>query len=132
MKKYILFSAVGTTDPISNGYDGSILHICRKYLPEKVVLYLSKEMLELHRKDDRYRFSIKKLADMNNTEIVGLVKQTPKILTTIYGDLAQPSVKKVGFALETVFEFSTSFLLPVKLLNEKFKLNFEKRLIIVY
>jgi hypothetical protein len=65
---------------------------------------------------------------MNNTEIVGLVKQTPKILTTIYGDLAQPSVKKVGFALETVFEFSTSFLLPVKLLNEKFKLNFEKRL----
>ena len=69
MNKYILFSAVGTTDPISNGYDGSILHICRKYLPEKVVLYLSKEMLELHRKDDRYRFSIKKLADMNNTEI---------------------------------------------------------------
>lgn len=32
-------------------------------------LYLSKEMLELHREDDRYRFSIKKLADMNNTEI---------------------------------------------------------------
>ena len=65
---------------------------------------------------------------MNNGEIIGLVKQTPKILTTIYGDLAQPSVKKVGIALETVFEFSTSFLLPVKLLNEKFKLNFEKRL----
>ena len=34
--------------------------------------------------------------------------------------------KKVGAALETVFEFSTSFLLPIKLLNEKFKLNFEK------
>ena len=36
---------------------------------------------------------------MNNGEIIGLVKQTPKILTTIYGDLAQPSVKKVGIAL---------------------------------
>lgn len=65
---------------------------------------------------------------MANNEIVGLVKQTPQILTTIYGDIAQPSVKKVGTALETVFEFSTSFLLPLKLLNEKFKLNFEKRL----
>ena len=61
-------------------------------------------------------------------ELIGLVKETPQILTTIYGDLAQPSVKKVGTALETVFEFSTSLLLPVKLLNEKFKLNFEKRL----
>lgn len=65
---------------------------------------------------------------MENNEIVGLVKQTPQILMTIYGDLAQPSVKKVGTALETVFEFSTSFLLPLKLLNEKFKLNFKKRL----
>lgn len=65
---------------------------------------------------------------MENVEIVGLVKQTPKILATIYGDIAQPSVKKVGIALETVFEFSTAFLLPVKLLNEKFKINFEKRL----
>jgi hypothetical protein len=65
---------------------------------------------------------------MGNTEMIGLVKQTPKILSTIYGDLAQPAVKKVGIALETVFEFSTSILLPVKLLNEKFKLNFEKRL----
>lgn len=65
---------------------------------------------------------------MENNEIVGLVKQTPQILSSIYGDLAQPSVRKVGVALETVFEFSTSFLLPIKLLNEKFKLNFEKRL----
>lgn len=61
-------------------------------------------------------------------EIVDLVKATPNILGQVYGDLAQPSVKAVGNALGTVFEFSTSFLLPVKLLNEKFKLNFAKRL----
>lgn len=65
---------------------------------------------------------------MAGNELIGLVKETPQILLTIYGDLAQPSVKKLGTALETVFEFSTSLLLPVKLLNEKFKLNFEKRL----
>lgn len=65
---------------------------------------------------------------MAGNELLGLVKETPQILLTIYGDLAQPSVKKVGTALETVFEFSTALLLPVKLLNEKFKINFEKRL----
>lgn len=65
---------------------------------------------------------------MIDNDIVNIVKESPKILTTIYGDLAQPSVKKVGIALETVLEFSTSFLLPVKLLNSKFRLNFERRL----
>ena len=62
------------------------------------------------------------------SEVLNLVKSTPNILGQVYGDLAQPSVKAVGNALGTVFEFSTSFLLPVKLLNEKFKLNFTKRL----
>ena len=61
-------------------------------------------------------------------ELIGLVKDVPQVLNSIYQDLAQPGVKKVGTALETVLEFSTSILLPVKLLNEKFKLNFEKRL----
>ena len=50
------------------------------------------------------------------------------MLAQVYSDLAQPSVQAVGRALGTVFEFSTSMLLPVKLLNEKFKLNFAKRL----
>lgn len=63
-----------------------------------------------------------------NIEILKLVKQSPKILPLIYTDLAQPGVRKIGIALETVFEFSTSMLLPIKLLNEKFKLNFERNL----
>ncbi len=61
-------------------------------------------------------------------EIVDLVKATPNILGQVYDDLAKPSVVAVGKALGTVFEFSTSFLLPVKLLNDKFRLNFTKRL----
>lgn len=64
---------------------------------------------------------------MDNS-VLDLVKGTPNIVGQIYSDLAQPSVKAVGQALGTVFEFSTSFLLPVKLLNEKFKLNFKKRI----
>lgn len=65
---------------------------------------------------------------MNNKEIIDVVKGTPKVLEQVYQDLAQPSVRAVGEALGTVFEFSTSMLLPLKLLNEKFRLNFTKRL----
>ena len=65
--------------------------------------------------------------DMDN-QVLGLVKAVPNVIGQVYQDIAQPSVQAVGKALGTVFEFSTSFLLPVKLLNEKFKLNFTKRL----
>ena len=48
MNQTILFTPVGGTDPISlnNYHDGSILHICRFYKPDKVILYMSKEMLD--------------------------------------------------------------------------------------
>ena len=42
MGKVYLFSPVGNTDPIRYFYDGSMLHICRVYEPDVVVLYLSK------------------------------------------------------------------------------------------
>lgn len=60
---YILFSPVGGTDPISFKRDGGILHICRKYRPSCVMLYLSGEMLAYQQKDDRYREALKSLAD---------------------------------------------------------------------
>lgn len=50
------------------------------------------------------------------------------LLPQIYTDLAQPGVKAVGQALGTVFEFSSTILLPLKLVNEKAKLLFAKRL----
>ncbi len=56
------------------------------------------------------------------------IKSMPNVLSQLYDDLAKPSVVAVGKALGTVFEFSTSFLLPVKFLNEKFKINFKKRI----
>ncbi|MBP3584853.1 MAG: hypothetical protein J6J59_04090, partial [Peptococcaceae bacterium] len=51
---YILFSPIGKTDPITTYHDGSMLHICRKYKPEKVYLYISQEMLKFHYQDNRY------------------------------------------------------------------------------
>lgn len=61
---YILFTPVGTTDPISDQHDGAILHICRKYKPKKVYLYLSKEMLGLHDKDNRFCDAIERLGKL--------------------------------------------------------------------
>ncbi|MBS6720293.1 MAG: hypothetical protein KH219_03495 [Peptoniphilus harei] len=52
----ILFSPIGMTDPISpkNLYEGSLLNICRFYRPDKIYLYMSKEVMEIHEKDNRY------------------------------------------------------------------------------
>ena len=52
----VLFSPVGGTDPLSNEnyQDGAILHIVRNYRPERIVLFLSQEMLRFHKEDNRY------------------------------------------------------------------------------
>lgn len=48
----ILFSPIGGSDPIRNFRDGSMLHICRYYLPDKVILYLTGEMYQHHLQDN--------------------------------------------------------------------------------
>ncbi|EWM56290.1 hypothetical protein Y021_04700 [Streptococcus thermophilus 1F8CT] len=37
----VLISAVGDTDPFRNFHDGALIHIARKYRPEKVILIFS-------------------------------------------------------------------------------------------
>lgn len=64
----VLFSPIGGTDPISNFKDGAMLHICRHYMPDKVYLYLSKEMCEFHDMDNRYLYCLDKLGDMVSHE----------------------------------------------------------------
>lgn len=71
MNQTILFTPVGGTDPISstNIHDGSMLHICRVYQPQKVILYMSKEMLDNQEKDNRYRYCLDRLAQMQNRSV---------------------------------------------------------------
>lgn len=68
MNKKILFSPVGGTDPMSewNYHDGALLHIARHYKPDEIYLYMSKEILQKHEQDDRYRYCIKKLGERLN------------------------------------------------------------------
>lgn len=64
MSKTILFSPIGGTDPISNDRDGSMLHICRIYRPDKVIMFMSKEICEFHKKDNRYVYCLDKLGEL--------------------------------------------------------------------
>ena len=77
MPRKILFTPVGTTDPIStnriNGeqvhHDGAILHICRHYDITEVHLYMSREMLDFQSRDDRYRSCLGKLSEKMGRQI---------------------------------------------------------------
>jgi len=51
--KTILFTCIGTSDPVRGYRDGPLLHILRHYRPEKVCVFLSKEAEELNRRGSR-------------------------------------------------------------------------------
>lgn len=71
MNQTILFTPVGGTDPISstNCRDGSMLHICRIYKPDKVIMYMTKEMLAYQEEDNRYLYCLERLAKMQKREM---------------------------------------------------------------
>lgn len=69
MRKTVLFSPVGGHDPIANYHDGAMLHICRCYRPSAVYLYLSQEMVQRSRLDNRYEAALRKLGNSLGYEI---------------------------------------------------------------
>lgn len=59
MSDYVLFSNIGTTDPIRHEYDGPFLHIIRKYKPKKAYIFLTKEMCDIDEKYNAYERAAK-------------------------------------------------------------------------
>lgn len=57
-----------------------------------------------------------------------VIENGKEVLKTVYPDLLQPVTKQAGKALETVLELSNTILLPIKLINVKARLNFEKHM----
>lgn len=49
----VLYSCFGTTDPVRGMRDGGLMHILRFQRPEAIYLFLSKEIVELDKKDGR-------------------------------------------------------------------------------
>lgn len=73
MSKKVLFTFVGSNDPIGiTSYDGPILHICRHHKPEKIYLVLTKEMEEIHEKENVYEKAIQ--ANLNYMPTVFPIK----------------------------------------------------------
>lgn len=54
----VLISAVGDTDPFRNFHDGALIHIARKYRPEKVVLIFSEHTAKKKGNIEKALFSI--------------------------------------------------------------------------
>ncbi|HZK00891.1 MAG TPA: hypothetical protein VFC79_12820, partial [Tissierellaceae bacterium] len=59
LNNFVLFSPIGTSDPVRGGFDGSMLHIVRHYCPKKVYLYYSKSMHERDFIDNKSESAIK-------------------------------------------------------------------------
>ena len=57
----ILFSCLGTTDPVRGEHDGAMLHIARHYRPDRIFWYMTKEMRLADEKDHRFERSIEYL-----------------------------------------------------------------------
>lgn len=57
----VLFSPVGTSDPIRGFKDGPMLHIARVYRPCKIYIYLSSKMKKEQEKDDRFKKALKSI-----------------------------------------------------------------------
>lgn len=55
MGESVLFSCVGTTDTVRGLRDGGMMHIMRHYRPQKVYIFVTKEMEALDRRDQRYQ-----------------------------------------------------------------------------
>ena len=54
----VLISAVGETDPFRNFHDGALIHIARKYRPEKVILIFSEHTAKKQGNIEKALFSI--------------------------------------------------------------------------
>ena len=82
MNKTFLFSPLGGTDPISqdNYKDGSMLHICRFEKPDKVFLYLSKEMVGYEKEDHRYTYCLDKLMELQGRKFEYVLDEHPELV----------------------------------------------------
>lgn len=82
----ILFSPLGMTDPISGGFDGAMLHICRNYEIDKVYMFMSKEICEISEKDNRYVKALEKLSNKLGRKIDYEIIPRPNLVNVQWFD----------------------------------------------
>lgn len=102
MSRRILFSPVGGTDPISaaNWYDGSLLHICRYYRPDVVYLYMSGEILEKEKEDDRYMYCLRRLDEMQDRKTQYIRIERPELKNVEEYDFFYQEFREIMLKIE--------------------------------
>ena len=129
-KKY-LFSPIGNTDPIKYLYDGSMLHICRYYEPDVVYLYLSKEMAENHKKDNRYVETLNLLGDFLNHKFEVHIIENPDMVEVQQYDVFYDEFRKIISEIEEQKEKEAEKPQEEKTarvrLNDKRKMSFKEK-----
>ena len=80
----ILFSCVGSSDPVRGLHDGAMLHIARHYRPARIQLYITKEMRQMEEKDHRYERGFQMLEE-------ACPGYHPEILSPYYDDVEDAS-----------------------------------------
>lgn len=111
MGKKILFSPVGGTDPIKYCRDGSMLHISRVYQPDVVYLYLSQEMLEHHRGDDRYVKALEKLGELLHHKFEVHIIEREKLVNVQRYDVFYEDFRQLIRKIESRMEQDDELLL---------------------
>lgn len=115
MNQTILFSPVGGTDPISNtnAMDGSMLHICRVYRPEKVILYMSKEVLDKQEQDDRYRYCLDRLALLQGRKMEYEIIERPDLIEVQEFDFFYQDFREIIVGITEKMDESDTLLLNI-------------------
>lgn len=97
----VLFSGIGSTDPITNYRDGGLLHICRVYKPEKVYLYLTAEMCEYNDLDDRYCQALKLLGDKLNWKYeLEIIRAEDMVDVQVFDSFIEPFEKILDYIMK--------------------------------
>lgn len=77
--KQILFSCVGSTDPVRGGHDGGLMHIMRKYRPEAVFMFMTPEMVKQDANDSRYDKMLSLMKERWDGYAPKVIRITPEI-----------------------------------------------------
>lgn len=108
--KRILFSPIGSTDPISGCHDGALLHIIRVYRPEEVYLYMSKEICELEKQDQRYTYCLEKMKQHLNLDFAVKMIKRPEFTDVHIFDFFLNEFRSL---LQSIYEDDCEMLLNV-------------------
>lgn len=95
----VLFSCLGSTDPVRGLRDGGMLHIVRHYLPEKIVWFISAQMRGLDEQDNRYQLAMDKFCREHPGYCPEIVRVNSEIQNVAQFDIFYEPFEKIVMSI---------------------------------